>query len=370
MNKKIQNIIIKAGNLALQRQESDGSMPSGRNGPHNHNMTPARNTGHFSILFSYLYILTNDEKWREASIKCLKKLLKLRPLDGSFWHRNEDFKPSYNGLIGQAWSIEALTYSSKIFNDDKYLKEAKEVIKLHKFDSNLGLWHDLDLDGSARVINMTLNQQIWFMAMALKACPNNDHIIKFSNNFLNKIGNYIKIRRNGLLFTAIYVNNKNRLKVMYKSFLRIANSRRRMNIDYGYHLFTLVGLAELYEMLPNHKFFKSKKFVKILKFCFSNKYKDNITKSEYGYPYNVPGFEIVYVYFVFKNMLPKNKISVVNEVFKHQISNHFNKENLGLLANNSLDIETLAARIYEIYRIKEDFWRNLNEKDIISWIPS
>ncbi len=357
MDKEIFDLLVRAGELALKRQNQDGSMPSGKNGPHNHNMTPARNTGHCSILFTYLFKLTKKKKWKKASIKCIEKLLQLRPLNGSFHHRNEHYKCGYNGLIGQAWSIEALIYSAKILGERKYLIEAKKVLKLHKFNDGLSLWHELDLHGYARGISMTLNQQIWFMAVALKSFKRNNKMISYANSFLNNIGKYLRTRNNGLLYTAIYADNKHILKTFYKEFSKLYSQKKRERLDYGYHSFVLVGLGELFEMIPSHNFFKSKKFIRILKFCFSSKFKNNVIKSKFGYGYNVTGLEVAYIYSVFKNFLSKNEFKVAHEMFEYQIKNHFSEINKGLLANNSQDIETLAVRLYEVYRIKNSFWR-------------
>lgn len=354
MDREIYSLCLRAGELALGKQEKDGSMPAGVNGPHNHNMTVARNTGHFSILFSFLFKITGQEKWKNAAYKCLDKLLQLRPLEGSFWHRKEDLKSSYNGLIGQAWTLEALIYASKTFHNEVFLAEAKNLVECHSFDKNVGLWHELSLDGSKRKINTTLNQQIWFMAMAHKTNPNDKKMREYSKIFLNKLYTHCAIRRTGLFYSQIFGIPREFGK--FKDIILKARSRkRRLIIDYGYHVFTLLGLAFLYRSFRNNNFFRTKLFLKALALPFTDLYKTEILKSPYGYGYNVPGFELPYIYSIFNDLLTENVKDNMMYIYEYQINNHFSKITDGLLASDTLDTETLAARIYEICRLHSEW---------------
>ncbi len=164
---RLWELINKTALAGVNMQNSLGAMPAGKNGPHNHVMTPARNTGHWCITFLHAYQITQDNIFKEAAVKGLNYLLSndLHPFKSAFWHRNHSGKNPYNGLIGQSWSIEALYYGWKILNYDHYYKIANNVFNQHYFDFELGLWHNLDLDGSKMQIELTLNQQIWFAAM-------------------------------------------------------------------------------------------------------------------------------------------------------------------------------------------------------------
>lgn len=355
-DKKHLNPFICAGNSALKNQSTDGSMPSGKNGPHRHNMTPARNNGHFAVLFLYLYTQTSNPIWETAARKALDHLMTLRPLNGSFWHRQQDFKSSYNGLIGQSWSLESLIYGYFVLQDEKYIECAREVIELHKFDYSECLWYEVDLDGSLRPLNMTLNQQIWFTAIVASVFFDEASKIECVNLFLSHINSHIKHHRSGLLYTEVYLKEISVLKKAARKLWKFAQGNSRNEIDTGYHAFTLTGLAMLYEIIPDHNFFQSRKFKKILSYCFSSEYIKASAKSKYGYEYNVTGFEMPYIWSVFKHFLDEKSLKTSIEAYKKQLQ-YYSLESRQDLLSDSCDIETLDARIYEIYRIDDSFWR-------------
>lgn len=345
-------LLVRAGELAIIAQKEDGSMPAGRNGPHNHQMTCTRNTSHFSILFSFLYKLTRDEKWKKSAFKCLEYVMNQRPLGGSYWHRIEDCKTSYNGLIGQAWTFEALIYATRVFDDPVFLNDAKEVVRLHSFDKYLGLWHELSLDGRKRDICSTLNQQIWFMAMAFLAFREDNIMNDIVNIFLDKLSSHIKLRYNGLLFGQTF--NYHKSHNLLRNLISYRNSYfSNILKDNAYLVFTLLGLSYLYPYFSHHTFFSSRLFKNILFFPFSNTYSKYIYSSPFAFPYNVPGFELPYVSIVFHSFLSSIHTSFSADAYNFQITNYFCSETNGLLSNNSDDVETLAARIYEGCRLHE-----------------
>ena len=105
---------MKVAETGLQSQSSDGSMIPGRNGPYNDIETPVRNTSHWAITFVKAFQLTSEEKFKKAALACTEYLSgqKARPYGKTFWHRKSDSKDECNGLIGQAWSIEAIAIAS------------------------------------------------------------------------------------------------------------------------------------------------------------------------------------------------------------------------------------------------------------------
>ena len=57
---------------------------------------------------------TSEEKFKKAALACTEYLSgqKARPYGKTFCHRKSDSKDKCNGLIGQAWSIEAIAIAS------------------------------------------------------------------------------------------------------------------------------------------------------------------------------------------------------------------------------------------------------------------
>lgn len=106
----------------LQELELDGYINPSHNGPYNDEEAPVRNTAHWLIIFSYLYIETQEKKYYNAIVKCAKYLTSnnATPANATFYcrkNRNKDFS---NGLIGQAWVIEALALANNKLETAKY----------------------------------------------------------------------------------------------------------------------------------------------------------------------------------------------------------------------------------------------------------
>jgi len=349
------NLIINTCKFGISIQQSNGAMPPGKNGPHNHNMTGARTTSHWAILFSYAYKLTQDKKYSECANTALNALIyEYRPLNGAFWHRQENFYSSYNGLIGQAWTLEALYYGYKTLERDDLYSIGKALVDKHPFDEKSGLWYEIDLDGSVKRIGLTLNQQIWFTAIASQFLAKNSLL---PVRFLDLLENNFHIRCTGLFYTQIPQRTlKDNVRRMRQTIL----SDKRLEIDAGYHLFTMVALAMLYEKFSKHPFFQSKKFARALDYTFSSQYQVALKASRFGYPYNVPGFEFPFVYKVFQDRLTANAYKIVIDSAIHQLENHLDPTS-HLLTKATKDPITLIARTYEVYRTPLEFWNHVKE---------
>ena len=183
----IADLIIEISTTAINLLRKDGSMPPGHNGPYYDNDTPVRNTSHWLITFSKAYELTKKDVFIDSVAKTAKYLLsnEARPYDYSFIHRTESQLDSCNGLIGQAWTIEALVYASNILGDQKYVKLAEDVFLLHRFNNEYGLWHRLEINGTMKSIDVTFNHQLWFAACASTINHKNKCIILTTNYFSN-----------------------------------------------------------------------------------------------------------------------------------------------------------------------------------------
>ncbi len=349
------------GGIGLRLQESSGALPSGRNGPHNHNMTPVRNTGHWSILFGYLFQKTGDVVWRKACEKALDYIISKdgQPLGGAFHHRQQHFKCSYNGLIGQSWSLEALCYGSHALGTAHYLKVAQSVSNMHKFDHKTALWHELDLDGSLRPIGKTLNQQIWFTAMSLYAHNNHD-MVTIASRFLDRFWFHARLRKSGLFYTAIYHPPPSHFYRLIKKVGRqignMLHPDKRLVIDAGYHIFTLLGLTHIKTFIPSHPFFNTKYFKHALSFAFTKQYARLLTENPYGFRYNVPGFEMPVVWRAFKNHLPDGTQDFAVDLYMKQLV-FYSQAELNIVNKIDFDFDTFMARFYEITRLNNTFWQ-------------
>ena len=201
------NLFYIIEQIALRYAKNHQLIQAGNNGPYFDNEKKFRNQCHWIIIFSKLYRSTGNKNYLK-SVQDLSKIFFLkeaRPHGYSFHHRNKVGKDSSNGLVGQAWSFEALYECYITLNDKKFQLLAEEVYNLHKFDHQNGLWYTLDINGKNTEIDAAFNHQLWFAYSAAQIIPNSNP--NFSNIlcFLDKILENLTVLENGLIFQPIYL---------------------------------------------------------------------------------------------------------------------------------------------------------------------
>lgn len=351
---KIETILLKSAQRGLTVQRGDGSMPEGHNGPWNDVDTPVRNTANWLKLFLFAYKKTGKQDFLISSKKALEYLLsdKSMPFNLAFYCRKN--KRKINGLIGQAWALEALIDSYLAFKESNILKTILDVFLVHRFDFKKGLWHEINLDGTVRDIGGAYNQQLWFAVIGSKILKveRNLEIKKRLDNFLNNFDSNFFTHQNGAI-KHILIKRDNLFRKL--NSLRLLCSGRIEELSLGYHSFNLYALALLRESYPELFFWQSEKFQKALKFIETEEYKKNIKKNKYGFGYNVTGIELAYAL----NKFVPNSENLQKYWLEKQFKKNFDfKKNL--LCKNTCDPETLSARIYEAIPLN-DLIININE---------
>ena len=154
----LNDIILQSANKGLQQQLQSGAMPPGHNGPYNDPETPVRNTAHWCLIFLKAYDISDEDRFLDASIKCGSYLLskEARPMDSVFYCRENPKKDFANGLVGQAWAIEALVELFKATSEKKYIDLAVEVFLEHPYDDYYHGWIRRNVDGSYNVSDKRL----------------------------------------------------------------------------------------------------------------------------------------------------------------------------------------------------------------------
>ena len=314
----LSDLIIKSANAAIRSQRTDGSISPGHNGPYHDQETPVRNTGHYIITFSKAYELSGEEVYLDGIDQAAKFLLtkSTRPQYHSFHHRTKKGKDKCNGLIGQAWTFEALVKASEILNDSKYVELAEDVFFQHHFNKQYGLWNRLEINGDILSIDMTFNHQLWFAACAsLIDSPRKKEIQDRIVCFLDCLPENLTILNNGLIYHPITRKIKDKYSTIPKKVgikrtaLKFLNffranryNKKSTETEYeriiyksiGYHQFNMYAFAILKLEFPKHPYLLTNKFKKIVDFMFTDFFTDGIDENKYGYPYNPPGFEVPY----------------------------------------------------------------------------
>ena len=358
------DLLVQSADAGLDLQTESGAMPAGHNGPWNDSETPVRNTSHWTITFLKAHEITEEPRFYEGAQRCVEYLCKseARPNRSTFHHRKVPNKDACNGLIGQAWTIEALSIAADRLEQPELAQLAEEVFLEHPFDDVLSVWKPVEIDGTVLEVDMTLNHQIWFAAGGAVLTQNNECselVTERVEVFFDELADIFATYQSGLIHHHLKpgtsLRKQGRVQMQNLRKRRIPQSvvqlyrpgtgqalRRRA---VGYHSFNLYGLGLLYTSFPKHPFWECSKFKKAIEFATSEQFLSDLTENQYGYPYNVSGLELAYAYHVFGSgtELIQNQIS-------KQLQDHFDP-NMGLLNQQTSDQTTLAARLYEATRL-------------------
>jgi hypothetical protein len=359
------------------------NLSSGHNGPYKEEETVIRNASHYVVLL--VNVLLNDLcRNSEQLEKNIYEIIDLfesnqfRPCKKTFQHLvSPKGKDRSNGLIGQAWTLEALKALYEYTSNEKYLETGRELILLHPFNEKHALWHIVDIDGKKLPMDGTFNHQLWFAASAFMFVQSKDDPIScMVNKFFDSLGQNLNILNNGLIFHAVPSIKKDVLHrfggvikhLRYGSFFHRIKKKQTVyngkvhnahDKRIGYHAFNMYAFALLKMNGFYHPFFETVKFQKAVNFMLSEEYKDELTNNIYGYGYNPPGFEVPVSLCYLTNLNEKDLLYECNYWINWQFKKTYDPD-LKMMANNNPDSETLTARLYEISRLKPDILKQIH----------
>jgi hypothetical protein len=350
----IHDLILKSADAGLKLQSKDGSFPAGCNGPYNDGETPTRNTGHWLIIFLKAFEISNEEKYKEVAYSCLKYLMskKARPMNSAFWHRFNPKKDFSNGLMGQAWSIEALLFAYSFFKERSILQLAENVFLLNPYDKEKKAWKFVNVDGSINGFDVTYNHQLWFASVGLQLAEfGNKEISDQANHFVKNIENQIEYYPDGVIkhlpIGFLRTSFFQRLKSRYYQSKRNKNQKKYLRKkSIGYHGFNLYALCNIQRIQPNLPFFKTKEFKKSIDVIYTENFRDGLNNNKYSYQYNPVGIELLYAMQCF------DQSGIDLSLIKRQIELCWNPEINLFNKDNPDDKATAAARLYEFYRLE------------------
>ena len=354
-------LLENSARAALQLQNEDGSFPKGHNGPWNDNDTYVRTTAHWALLQYKAFEITGDEKYKNSAEKACDYLIKkeCRPYGYTFHCRSDRRKDNCNGLIGQAWALEALLFVGKQVKQPEYLDCAKDVFDFFEYSFSRHLWPTIEIDGRCLGFHVTLNQQVWLSAMALLAGGKSMEE-KAHDFFLNlpRITVFFEDRlikhriKNALVekATRFILNPKKAIRFILNPKLK--NDMIPLKVlSVGYVPFILFGVAIAYRFNRQSDFWKNKALKTLIKDTYlyvkSHKpYGYGSDGSDYRWGYNTTGFEIACFIQECNTWLGLNeKKEEIESWIGLQLNGHYDFNN-GMMTNNTIDPNILAARLY------------------------
>lgn len=366
--KTLYDYIVASAESATALQKSDGSFPAGVNGPHNQPETPVRVTAHWLICLLKAYEITNNKKYHGCAESALNYLLlpEHRPYQKTFVCRNLPGLDKANGLIGQAWVVEALCKAATCLDHEESANLAYELFALHPFDKKLGLWEIVDADGSRfrTRYDLVTNHQIWFAAAASDLLslpmPENKHkrVQETVTTFLDLLHKNLKLNAD----STFRHNVSARLPMLVKtptSYLKTSkgySNLKRMikgnkrDLAAGYHAFHTYGLAILTQKQPQHPFWSKSFLGQGLYVLSTEAFAIRVADSKYGLHYNPPGIEAAFTIEIFRDYFDQQYDQQIGRWLAWQMEKTWDSKQ-NIMAAVQYDPVTYASRIYEATRI-------------------
>lgn len=361
-----------------------GHAVEGHNGPHGHLDTPVRNTAHYLIIYSYLYSKTKDEKYKKICVRFANYLCEMqqKSYSGAIECMINDKFDHLNGLIGQAWVIEALVYYYEKFKDKSCLEVARNIFYSQKYDNDLHVWHRIELDGRNIGIDNAYNHQVMFAACSYKLSDycKDPEIDKIICDFIDNTNRDFNTYHNGLLMHSINIKSAEIKKAKRKKFIKFCLTPFKVldpkmfdakYIERAYHIFDIYCFSILQEKYGKLSLFSSDKYKKAVTCALDiDRYnKDNGVNrylkkggafNIYSYSYNSPVFEYPYVAYI-NGVYDEKTCAKIYDIQKLLMLDDDSK----LFSKNNPDIETWNAKTYEMVRYldKYNFDRGTDNED-------
>ena len=362
----IEELLTECADAHYERFLRNGYADPGHNGPYGCTDTPVRNTAHWLITYAYLWKTTGQERYKTLALRFAEYLMmeQRKSSSGAVACVERGASDHLNGLIGQAWVIEALVYAYECFGEDTYLDCAEAIFRAQRFDEATGFWRRVEPDGTLLSYDYTLNHQVWFALsglMLLRHRENDEMRSALERHLALLDREYFGIHPSGLIrhfgamkrprraFNGLYA----RQYVKYAGLRMKVFKPKKVDIvvqEEGYHLFELFGYALLKRLRPEYRLFRRRDFKKALAYdreldALNRRLgtDDPETMNKYAYGYNSPAYEAPFVDLMLNGKAEPDRIHALLDLQKELC---YNPESRRMDRHNA-DPETLTARLYE-----------------------
>jgi len=351
------------------RHDETGCVQPGINGPHNEAETPLRNICHWIIALAGAYRLTNCSRYYAKAEELVARLCssELRPHGASYLARVSKGVDRCNGLIGQAWVLEALGEMSTLTGSTKFREIGIELVLRHKFAWKWSLWHSLDIDGRNLNIDNVFNHQLWFAATASMVNKGDSgEINAMIASFMNALDRNLTLDGHGYVAhhidrirSAPSVRLSGLMKHMRQGTVlqRLHRPKGTTNgikdpalFKVGYQSFNAYGFALLKRETRGHPFWGTNEVEKLTRILWSAEYLRSLRGNPFAFGYNPPGFEVPFALQELA-VIPREKLALsITQWISRQVHYSYDPY-VKSMSRNAPDPATQAARLYEISRI-------------------
>lgn len=375
----LQDFVVHVAERSSNTMDAAGRMPAGHNGPYGDRDTAVRNTGHWLIVFATLARWLDSEYFRERAMRAAQFLLskEARPFQKSFYHRIDSSQDTCNGLVGQAWTIEALCCAAKVLNDERYSHVAAQVFLMHPFKERCGLWGRMGHEGTHVGLDATFNHQLWFAAAgALLSETDHPEVKNRVRRFMDCLPKNLTVLSQGLVYHPVEHLLDSEIKKRFawtrllkrkvrallkrgegdasgdmpESLFRRRLREKQIYKSVGYHAFNMYGFGLLKQNEPDHPFWTSPEYKKAAEYLLSDAYREELHGNRYGYPYNPPGFEVPAAAYML-NLVDDTVVASLAERWVNRQLAACYDHGANRFSRNNPDEITLSARIYEVLQL-------------------
>lgn len=339
------------------------TFPGGTNGPYLDVESPVRNSAHWlatlsighhlglpgtrSVGHAIVAFLLSDHPFRQA---------------GRSIHRQRHPKDWCNGVIGDAWVIEALGLAGDLLEHEEAAAVAIRMASTQPFAPAHHAWERLDPGRNRSGVDWTLNHQLWFAAATLEALHRAadtesgtsiiervldllDHVARGAlaigtdgtiQHHLQPVGPAQAVSPMGLRRTARALRQR----------VDTEHERLRVERDTGYHLYVLSALSRLRGALPEHPFWQAEELQAALRRASDPGLLASLETNPYAFPYNAPGFALPLIARAFEDLAPPLS-DRRDEAWERQLARTWD-ERSARFVRGTPDPLTLSARVYEL----------------------
>lgn len=348
MNNKAYQKLVEISRYSLMAKCSldreSACMIPGVNGPYYDLETPVRNSSHWLVTAAVLFETEADDDLRADAEQLLNYLLNNPHMkNGVAIHRQKPGKDWCNGVIGQAWVIEALMVAGQVLKREDAVNRARQLAKAYAFSQTAKAWIKTDPSNGKPRVDYTLNHQLWYAAAI--AMLDDAALNAQIHTFLDALhAGAMRVRKSGIISHLFYSSSvKGRLLRLRYRLAEFRNHNAVTTKEVGYHLYNLHPLARLKCHFPTHPIFQSSVIQSALDTAFSDEFLTQLDGNKYAYPYNAPAFEYPLIERVFQH---QNAAS--SRAWDKQLGETYDDGVTGF-TRNCPDPMTLNARIYESF---------------------
>ncbi len=352
----LHSLLIESAEAGLDIQRANGSTPAGHNGPYHDPETPARNTSHWLVTWSFAFEKTGDPRFAAAANRALDYLITSgeHRQEHTFEQRGKAGKDKCNGLIGPAFNMEALAEAGKRLSRPDALELAMQLAQMCPYDEKLNLFTIREVDGSLPGIDWTINHQIRFVAaVSIVYSVQGLAMPKNVETFVDSLRHTMILRPNGRIRHAAARSGLSatlRRQLREWRMGREAQAKLRLK-EIAYHAFNLYGLAILRRNCPNSSFWASDTLERALHYITGNEYKSARNDTYFFEPYIPAGYNFSFAECALADQaLGPNNVHTQKSLLEQQFARTFNFQ-AKMMQQCAADPLTQSAQICDLTRL-------------------